>query len=437
MSDVLLISVLGSCRSRVAAALVGGLASIGAALLDVKQSVVNDALALTLLVRLNDPGEIVAVRRLIDHKAAELDAVARVRALTDEEFHGWTIQDCKQRFILTLLAPRANASQLALVAKGLDSMGLCVENLTRLSAPASDLSQHLSLQFTVSADDMNPGELRSMLLSLAQAGGFDVAVQNDSIFRTNRRLVAFDMDSTLIQMEVIDELARLAGVGEKVAAITEAAMRGKLDFETSFRHRLSLLRGLPVSVLDDLANRLPVTSGVPRLMRTLKSLGYKTAILSGGFTYFARRLQRDFGFDYIAANELDVQNGALTGKALGRVVTGNKKAELLREIARREEISMEQTVAVGDGANDLPMLTIAGLGVAFHAKPVVREKAAAAISATGLDGLLYLLGLSDKHIDKRSHDFTDSDLVATGVRPFLHQRQHQVPGDPASPHLTY
>jgi phosphoserine phosphatase len=239
-------------------------------------------------------------------------------------------------------------------------------------------------------------ELHANLLALGQILDVDVAVQEDDIFRRNRRLVCFDMDSTLIQTEVIDELAAAAGVGAQVAAITEAAMRGELDFAESFRRRMALLKGLDASVLDDIAERLPITDGAERLIGTLKQLGYKIAILSGGFSYFAERLQQRLGIDYVHANRLDFEGGRLTGEVTGPIVDGARKAELLREIAAREGIRLEQVIAVGDGANDLPMLSIAGLGIAFHAKPLVKERARHSIATVGLDGILYLLGMRDR-----------------------------------------
>jgi len=245
----------------------------------------------------------------------------------------------------------------------------------------------------------NQAEVKAKLFQISHETGVDVAFHPDSIFHRSHRLVAFDMDSTLIQMEVIDELAKRAGVGEKVAAITARAMHGEIDWNQSFKERLGLLEGLSESVLEDISNNMPLTEGLEDLVKILKKLGYKLAIISGGFEYFANHLKTKLGFDYVYANKLEIVDGKVTGRVTGDVVNAKRKAEALREIAEKENIALSQTIAIGDGANDLLMLSTAGLGVAFHAKPIVREKAKHAISSVGLDGLLYLLGISDRDIE--------------------------------------
>ena len=256
------------------------------------------------------------------------------------------------------------------------------------------------VEFSVRGNPKSAEALRSSLLELAGQHNIDVAYQEDTIFRRSRQLVVFDMDSTLIDAEVIDELAIEAGVGEEVAAITEAAMRGEIDFTQSFTQRLALLEGLNAKVLQTVADRLRLNEGAEYLIHSLKQLGYTTAIVSGGFTFFGQRLKTILGVDYVYANELEIVNGIVTGKVTGDIIDGQRKADLLRELAHQQGLSLDQVIAVGDGANDLPMISIAGLGIAFRAKPVVKASAKQAISNVGLDGILYLLGYSDKDINK-------------------------------------
>ena len=243
--------------------------------------------------------------------------------------------------------------------------------------------------------------MQSELMRLSRELGMDFSFQLDNMYRRMRRLICFDMDSTLIETEVIDELAEKAGVGDKVREITERAMRGEIDFKESFTERVALLKGLDVSVMEEIAHNLPITEGVDRLMFVLKQYGYKIAILSGGFTYFGNYLKNKFGIDYVYANDLEVENGKLTGKYLGEIVDGRRKAELLKLIAQVEHVDLAQTIAVGDGANDLPMLSEAGLGIAFHAKPRVVENAKQSINTIGLDGVLYFLGFKDSYLDEQ------------------------------------
>ena len=278
-----------------------------------------------------------------------------------------------------------------------------IDVITRLSGrvPLTEQQQNMRnacVEFSVRGEPRDKAALRREFMDIATGQGVDIAFQEDNVFRRNRRLVVFDMDSTLVQVEVIDELAKKAGVGDQVAAITESAMRGELDFRQSLRHRLALLKGLPESSLAEVADELPLSDGAERLIQNLKRFGYKIAILSGGFTYFGRRLQERFGLDYVFANELEIRDGVVTGQVVGEIVDGQKKADLLQAIALQERISLQQVIAVGDGANDLPMLNLAGLGIAFHAKPKVKEGAGHAISTFGLDSILYLIGVRDRDI---------------------------------------
>jgi phosphoserine phosphatase len=280
-----------------------------------------------------------------------------------------------------------------------------IDRIDRLSAELSprEAAANACVELAVSGDPGREAHMRAEFLGVAQELSIDIAFQRESIFRRNRRLFAFDMDSTLIQGEVIDELARMAGVGEQVARITEAAMRGELNFDESFTRRVGLLKGLPVERVYELLDTIPLADGAERLVRTLKLLGYKTAILSGGFTFFAQALQERLGIDYVHSNELEIASGAVTGRVIPPIVNGERKAALIAEIAAREGFSLEQVVAVGDGANDIPMLSVAGMGIAYRAKPLVRHSADQAISALGLDGLLYLVGVRDR--DLRPHEF--------------------------------
>ncbi len=306
----------------------------------------------------------------------------------------------KARHIVTLLARTITAEQVAAISRVIAENGLNIDVITRLSGRTSltesSSSRQACVEFSVRGTPPDPAGIKGQFLAIAGNLGVDIAFQEDGAFRRNRRLVAFDMDSTLIAAEVIDELAKEAGVGKDVAAITESAMRGEIDFKQSLRKRLMLLRGLPAGTLDAVAERIPMTDGAERLINNLKRFGYKIAIISGGFTYFGRRLKERLGIDFLFANELEIQDGGLTGNVVGDIVDAAKKAEILAGLAAREGLSLQQVIAVGDGANDLPMLNLAGLGIAFHAKPVVKQGAKQAISTLGLDSILYLIGMRDR-----------------------------------------
>jgi len=368
--------------------------------LDIGQAVIHDQLNLGILAAVPKSDDSEAMIADIQSNLVELDMQAQFLPISDDRYQEWVEQQGKSRHIVTLLARKINSEHLAAVTTVTSDFGLNIDKIVRLSGRVKlDETEKLGracIEFSVRGEPENPLLLKNALLELSSQYDIDVAFQEDSIFRRNRRLVVFDMDSTLIDAEVIDELAIEAGVGEQVAAITEAAMQGEIDFKQSFTQRMALLKGLDVSVLQSVAERLRLNEGAEHLISTLRKLGYKTAIVSGGFTFFAEYLQQRLGVDYVYANQLDIKDGLVTGQVSGDIIDGQRKAELLREIAAKEGLKLQQVIAVGDGANDLPMLGIAGLGIAFRAKPLVKASAEQSISNLGLDGILYLLGYSDK-----------------------------------------
>ncbi|WP_372749317.1 phosphoserine phosphatase SerB [Litorivivens sp.] len=401
MKEIILINISGDDRAGVTSSITSILASHGVNILDVGQAVIHDTLSLGLLIEVPDSAESSPVLKDILFRTHELGFQVRFSPVSAESYDHWVSGQGKPRHILTLLARKLTADHLARVTAIIADYGLNIDRIDRLSGrvPLDGVSQQskASVEMSVRGALEDTATFRKCIMQLASELDIDIAYQEDSMYRRTRRLVAFDMDSTLIEAEVIDELAAAAGVGEQVATITEQAMRGEIEFAESFRRRVALLKGLDASVLESIAHELRLTEGAERLVSTLKQLGYKTAILSGGFTYFGEFLQRKLGIDYVYANELSIVDGRVTGEVTGRIVDGARKAELLQELADREGINLEQVIAVGDGANDLPMLSIAGLGIAFRAKPIVRENANQSISTLGLDGILYLLGISDRH----------------------------------------
>ena len=369
-------------------------------ILDVGQSVIHDRLSIGLLVSVSS--------ERVERLQQSLEVMCQSEGLsldwehvTEDRYTDWVNAQGQPRYIVTLLARRVSAEHIAALGAVVYRHGLNIDGITRLSGriPLGPVppSSKACVEFSVRGQTADRAQFRRELMSVASRLDIDLAFQQDDMYRRNRRLVVFDMDSTLIEAEVIDELAKRAGVGEQVMSITDRAMRGELNFKDSFSERVSLLKGLPASVLEDIAHTLPVTEGAAHLISVLRRLGYRTAIVSGGFTYFAKALQAQLGIDYVFANELDIENGVVTGRVTGDVVDGERKAQLLRQLAQAEDISLQQVIAVGDGANDLPMLSIAGLGIAFRAKPLVQEAAEQSISTLGLDAILYLLGISDRY----------------------------------------
>ncbi|WP_461211448.1 phosphoserine phosphatase SerB [Desulfocurvus sp. DL9XJH121] len=400
MSEIFLIKVSGEDKPGILNRITDTLALYSVSVLDIGQAVIHNTLSLGLIINIPEEQGTAPILKDLLYAANAMDVELRFSPVTVERHEEWVGAQGRKRYIVTLLSRSLGAAQVARVAGVITAAGLNIDFVNRLSGRVSVLhpedTPRACVEFSVRGVPGDIAALRSEFMAITSEMGVDISFQEDNVYRRNRRLVAFDMDSTLVQAEGIDELARRAGVVDKVAAITEAAMRGELDFKQSLTERVALLKGLDASVMEEVAEAMPFTEGAERLVRTLKKLGYKVAILSGGFTYFGERLREKWGVDYVYANELEIEDGRLTGRVKGQIVDGKRKADLLTSIAKKEEISLQQAVAVGDGANDLPMLGVAGLGIAFHAKPVVRKGARQAISTMGLDGVLYLLGLRDR-----------------------------------------
>jgi phosphoserine phosphatase len=404
VTELVLIRVVGADKPGLTANITAILAQYKVTILDIGQAEIHDSLSLGILAAIPSTAESAPVLKDVLFKAHAIGLTVSFTPVDSASYQKWVLGQGKDRHIITLLARTISAEHIARITAIVAEHGLNIDNITRLTGRVpleeelnSSIPTRACVEFSVRGD-ADQGLLREKFLAVSNDLDVDIAVQEDNVYRRNRRLVAFDMDSTLIEAEVIDELAAAAGVGEQVAEITERAMRGEIDFTESFHERVALLKGLNGDVLQEIAERLPITEGAERLIRNLKSLGYTTVILSGGFNYFGNYLKDKLGIDYVFANELDMEDGVVTGKVTGTVVDGNRKAQLLREIAEKEGIRLEQTIAVGDGANDLPMLSIAGLGIAFRAKPLVQESAKQSISTLGLDGVLYLLGYRDRDI---------------------------------------
>jgi phosphoserine phosphatase len=402
MSELILINVTGQDRTGLVSRMTAVLAEQGVDVLDIGQAVIHDYISLGILVEISEGSQAAAVLKDLLFAGHELGVHVDFRPVAPDYYERWVAEQAKERYIVTLLGRKLTARQVSRVAGVCAAHELNIDVITRLTGRVSlrhpARSPKAAVQMTASGYLADQPRLRAQLLQISMETGVDISFHVDDIYRRNRRLVVFDMDSTLIQAEVIDELAAVAGVGAEVAAITAAAMRGELDFQESLLRRVSLLAGLPESVLAEVAARLPLTEGAELAVTTLKRLGYKTGIISGGFDFFGRWLQERLGVDYLYANRLEIVDGRLTGRVVGEIVDGPRKAAILRELAAAEGLRLEQTIAVGDGANDLPMLSIAGLGIAFHAKPIVRQQAGSAISSVGLDGMLYLIGIREREL---------------------------------------
>ena len=402
--EIIQINIAGADKPGMTSSLTAILARYDACILDIGQANIHPSLTLGILI-MTTPDKSGNIMKELLFKASELGVMIRFTPISEEDYEAWVGRQGKNRYIITLLGRTVSARHIAEATAAVAEHGLNIDAIKRLTGRMplheDDRAAKACIELSVrgSLTDESRSAMQERFMNLSELG-LDVSFQKDDIYRRSRRLICFDMDSTLIETEVIDELADRAGAGDEVRAITESAMRGEIDFRESFTRRVALLKGLDVAVMDEIARNLPITEGLERMMTILKRVGYKTAILSGGFTYFGNYLRQKYGFDYVYANELEVENGRLTGRYAGEIVDGRRKAELLRLLCQFEGINIAQSVAVGDGANDLPMLNLAGLGIAFHAKPKVKAGVRQAISTIGLDGILYFLGLKDSRIEE-------------------------------------
>jgi len=402
MNELILASITGIDKPGLTSKITNLLARYDIRILDIGQAVIHNQLSLGVLLDVPSKSASYEMIKEVFLKAQHLGLTIRFTPISEEEYGTWVDEQAKSRYIVTVLGRTITAQHIAKVSREIELHRLNIDVIERLSGRASlnqkNEEQRACVEFSVSGELNDSLGLRAAFMNITHEFDIDIAFQAETMYRRNRRLVVFDMDSTLIKIEVIDELAKARGVGDEVVKITESAMRGELLFDQSFTKRLSLLEGLEETKVRAIGDSLPLTNGAERLISTLKKLGYKTAIVSGGFSYFGNILKQKLGIDYVFANELEIVNGVVTGKVQGTIVDGNRKAELLKEIAAKEQISLEQVIAVGDGANDLPMISLAGLGIAFNAKPIVRQTAKQAISSLGLDGILYLIGVRDRDI---------------------------------------
>ena len=404
MREIILITISGPDRTGITAAVTDILGKYDAMILDIAQSNLHHRLSLGIMFTVADASRSGDLLKEILFCSTSLGVEVRFTQISEDDYNAWVGRQGKSRYVVTLLGHTVTARQISLITKALTERNLNIDSIKRLTGrPSLDEQEQNDIrscvEFSVRGQLVDKKELSARFMEISSEEGVDISFQKDDMYRRNRRLICLDMDSTLTKSECIDELAARAGVGEEVKAITASAMRGEIDFKESFTRRVALLKDLDAKVLDEVAAETPLQDGAERLLRVLKRCGFKIAVLSGGFMFAGLPLKERFGIDYLFANDLEIVDGKLTGRYLGDIVDGARKAEYLRLIAQMEHIELEQVIAVGDGANDLPMLSLAGLGIAFHAKPKVRATARQSISTIGLDGILYFLGFRDVHLD--------------------------------------
>ncbi|THB78696.1 MAG: phosphoserine phosphatase SerB [Desulfobacteraceae bacterium] len=411
MSEIVLININGPDAKGLDARFTRILAQYNVNILDIGQSVIHEYISLGILVEIPHAPDFAPIFKDMLFEGHKLGLSIDLKPVESDSYENWVLAQGKERRIITLLGRTITAHQISKVMAVISDNDLNIDSITRLTGRVSLVKEiktpKASIQMSVSGKPTDIVSMRGRFMEISQETGVDISFHVDNIYRKNMKLVVFDMDSTLIQAEVIVELAKIAGVGNQVDRITESAMRGEIDFKESFRQRVALLKGLKQEQLDTINQTLPLTEGAELVTKTLKGLGYKLGILSGGFTFVGNYLKERLGFDYVYANELETRDGVVTGEVNGPIIDGEQKAALLKELVNKENISIQQTIAVGDGANDLPMISIAGLGVAFNAKPIVKEQASNMISSVGLDGLLYLIGMHEREIRQESESLQE------------------------------
>lgn len=387
---IILVTVSGPDYPGITSRLMRIIADFNVGIRDMGQAVTHGLLSLSFVLELNSGDQNKSSGAVLKDLLFEANKLGLSLSykVVDSIVKNENLQD--EKFVVTCVAPTLITSTfVADLAKILADHQINIERIDKVSPDEfSSLEIVTSIPVSLTWD-----KLKEELLKVSTLHKIDVAFLKDNVFRRNKRLIVFDMDSTLIQTEVIDELAELAGAGEEVKAVTHRAMNGEIDFDESLRLRVSKLKGLKQEKLQEVLERLPLTPGVEEFISTIKGLGYKVALISGGFTYFSDALKKRLNLDYSFANELEIVNGELTGKVKGTIVNANQKAILVKLIAQQENISLEQVVAIGDGANDLPMLATAGLGIAFHAKDIVRRQAQNHMSHGPMTSILYFLGI--------------------------------------------
>jgi phosphoserine phosphatase len=400
MSKILLINIRGEDRHGLLAEWSKIMAKLDVKILDISQSIIHDSLNLSILVSIPQNDNKDHLKKELSKRAEERGLVAKFKTISKEHYFSWANEKESDRCIITVLSKSMSARQLHLVTAVIHEQDYNVENIRRLSVRNPEgREERYCFELGVRGHGVMSLQMKEKFLELSNTEAIDIAFQKDDIYRRNRRLVVFDMDSTLLKIEVIDELARKMGVVDQVSQITEQAMNGGLDFDQSLRARVRLLKGMPHSVIQEIIDDLPLMEGAEKLIRTLKSLGYKVAILSGGFINFVDELKKRLGVDFGFANKLEFIDGIATGEVLGEIINGEKKLHYMKKIASEENLEMNQVIAIGDGANDLPMIGAAGLGIAFRAKPLVRASADHSLATLGLDGVLYLLGIRDSELE--------------------------------------